>query len=193
MNKLIHAPDEVIKDWKAALDILKEGNRRFVENDLMPRDNHADLASTKDGQKPFAVILSCSDSRTSPEIFFDQKIGDICAPRNGGNIADENVLGAVEFSAGALGIPLVLVVGHNRCGAVYAAYSGKKDFWPNLQTGLDEINSHIKDCPDAEAGMTANVKAQVAKIKELPIVKEKGTMVIGAEYNIETGKVTFYE
>jgi len=190
----LHAPDVAVTDSKVALNYLKEGNLRFVNDTPMPRNtNKADLEITKDGQKPFAVILTCADSRTAPEIFFDQKMGDIFVLRNAGNMADPSVVGSIEFAVGALGAPLVVVVGHTKCGAVYSAFSGKKDFWPGLQTLLDGISENIKNSPDEEQGMVDNVACQVEKIKSNPVVKEKGATVIGAVYDLATGKVTFSE
>ena len=190
----LHAPDEAVTDSRVALNYLKEGNLRFVNDTPIPRDtNKADMEITKNGQKPFAIILTCADSRVSPEIYFDQKMGDIFVLRNAGNVADPSVIGSIEFAVGALGAPLIVVVGHSKCGAVYGAYSGKKDFWPALQNVLDGIRENVKDSPDEEQGMLSNVCCQVDKIKSNAVVKEKGAVVIGADYDLDTGEVRFHE
>jgi len=190
----LHTPDAAVTDSKVALNYLKEGNLRFVNDTPMPRNtNKADLAITKDGQKPFAVVLTCADSRTAPEIYFDQKMGDIFVLRNAGNVADPSVIGSIEFAVGALGAPLVVVVAHTKCGAVYSAFGGKKDFWPGLQSVLDGIGENVKNSSNEEQGALDNLSVQVEKIKNNPVVKEKGATVLGAVYDLATGKVAFNE
>ena len=192
-NFNLHAPSDAVIDPHVALNYLKEGNKRFVEDECMPRTtNKEDIAATKDGQKPFAVILTCSDSRASPEIFFDQKIGDIFVVRNAGNYADLEALGSIEFATKHLGAPLVVVVGHTMCGAVFTSHSKATGLSHNLQTVLDNIREHISRCDTKEAAICANVKAQVEALKNNPVIKEVGAMVVGAEYDISTGLVHFH-
>jgi len=191
MSDLIHKPDQSVTCPDTALAMLKEGNRRFVSGELMPKDYKAALAVTKDAQKPFACIVTCADSRTCPEQFFDQSIGDIFVCRNAGNVADASVVGSLEFAVGVLGAVVVAVVGHTKCGAVYNAYDGTQVPWPSLQGVLDGINANVKGSADKEAGAADNVAAQVAMLKENAVIKDKGALVVPAFYDIATGEVTW--
>ena len=188
----LHAPDVAVKDANQALAYLKEGNERFVNDKAMPRTtNKADIQTTSGGQKPFAAILTCADSRVSPEIYFDQKIGDIFVVRNAGNYADQEALGSIEFATKHLGAPLVVVVGHSSCGAIFTSYDKVMGLSDNLQFVLDNIRKNIEGSPSKEAAVAANVKAQVEVLKANPVIKEIGATVLGAEYDISTGKVNW--
>jgi carbonic anhydrase len=190
-KQMIHSPSEQVKDWHKALAYLQEGNKRFLENHPMKRDTTVkDREILKDGQKPFAVILTCSDSRMSPEIFFDEKMGDIFVIRNAGNIVNETVLGSIEYAVGHLKSPLVVVVGHSSCGAVTGALQGGA-FPKNLQSIVSTIRSDIAGHESIDDAIHANIHASVAKIKENEAVKNMGAVVIGAFYNIESGEVVF--
>ena len=188
----LHAPDVAVKDANQALAYLKEGNERFVNDKAMPRNtNKADIQTTSGGQKPFAAVLTCADSRVSPEIYFDQKIGDVFVVRNAGNYADQEALGSLEFATKHLGAPLVVVVGHSSCGAVFTSYDKVTGLSDNLQFVLDNIRKNIEDSPSKEAAVAANVKAQVEVLKANPVIQEVGATVLGAEYDISTGKVNW--
>ncbi|MCL2255093.1 MAG: carbonic anhydrase, partial [Lachnospiraceae bacterium] len=137
-----------------------------------------------------AIVLACSDSRTPPEIFFDQKLGDLFTIRNAGNIADDSAIGSIEFAVSVLKVPLITVVGHNECGAVLAAYqnigaSGK------LKVVLDSIKPALEGSKDENEAINANIINTVNKIKENNVVKEHHTAVLGAHYNIKTGVVNW--
>ena len=187
----IHNPEERVGDWRTALQYLADGNLRYADNRTMARDTNArDRNVLKDGQKPFAVVVTCSDSRVSPEIYFDQKLGDIFVIRNAGNIADATALGSIEYAVGHLHTPLVVVVGHSRCGAVSGAYNGG-EFPGNLRTILDNIGNSIRNSGSLEAAIHDNVSSAVRHIVENEVVLEKGAKVVGAFYDIETGKVSF--
>jgi len=189
----IHNPGESIKDWKVAMQFLVDGNKRFVDNQTITRNTNAlDREILKDSQKPFAVIVTCSDSRVAPEIYFDQKLGDIFVVRNAGNIADSTALGSIEFAVGYLKAPLVIVVGHGSCGAVIGALNGG-DFPENLQSVLDKISPAIKGCENPHDAILANIKGVSDQIKNNAIVKSAEAKVIGAYYDIVTGVVTFKE
>jgi len=191
-NPKIHTAAELVDSWEAALQYLAEGNKRFIENKGITRNtNKEDRNILKDGQKPFAVVVTCADSRVAPEIYFDQKLGDIFVIRNAGNIADAAVLGSIEYAVEHLHSPLVVVVGHSKCGAVTGALSSGH-FPENLQTIIDTIVSNIKDTTDLGAAIDNNVNSTVDLIKENHIVEEVGAKVIGAHYNIESGEVTFF-
>ena len=188
----LHAPDQAVTDPNLALNFLKEGNARFVADQGITRNtNKADLAVTAGGQKPFAAILTCADSRVAPELYFDQKIGDIFVVRNAGNIADSEAQGSIEFATKHLGAPLVVVVGHSKCGAVYTSYDNVQGLSKNLQKILDRIRPNIEASANADLAVGANVAAQVAILKENPVIKEVNAMVVGAEYDIATGQVSF--
>ena len=190
----VHHPGTQEKDSNVALNYLKEGNERFVSGNLHKWD-HADarkVVSTQ-GQKPFAVVLTCADSRTPPETYFDQGIGNIFVVRNAGNFPDETALGSIEFGAKHLGAAVIAVVGHNQCGAVITAHSEATGLSDNLQNALDKIGEGVKGKANEEEAMCANIDVSVDIIKNNPVIKEAGTKVVGAVYDIGTGVVKFLE
>ena len=186
-----HNPAELVSNWQTALQYLEDGNKRYLENLAIARiTNREDREILKDGQKPFAVVVTCSDSRVSPEIYFDQKLGDIFVIRNAGNIADTVALGSIEYAVEHLKAPLVVVVGHSRCGAVTGALNGG-EYPENLQTIINTICPAIKDSKTIEDAIHANIDYVVNRIKENKIVKHTGAAVMGAHYDIESGEVSF--
>ena len=192
MSTKLHAPDEQVKDPQVSLTYLKEGNERFVSGNTIERNTNAeDIKVTSEGQKPFAAILTCADSRVAPELYFDQKIGDVFIVRNAGNYADVEALGSIEFATKHLGAPLVVVVGHSKCGAVFTSHDKVTGLSENLQTVLDNIRVNIESCSTKEEAVTANVKAQVETLKNNAVIKEVNALVVGAEYDISTGKVSW--
>ena len=189
-----HDPGVAVTDSKVAISYLKEGNERFVSGNLMPKDFYkADLATVAKGQKPFAAVLTCSDSRTPPEIFFDQGVGNIFVCRNAGNFADDTACGSIDFAVGVLGVQVVVVIGHNECGAVINAHKGTSGLPEELQCVLGKIQANVKDAPDVDKAVQANVASSVERIKKLHFVKEKGVPVLGGYYDIGTGVVSWYE
>jgi len=187
----IHKPDEQVDDWQTALKYLEEGNKRYLEGKTSRSETDgADRDILKEGQKPFAVIVTCSDSRVSPEIYFDQKLGDIFVIRNAGNIADKTALGSLEYAVEHLNVPLVVVVGHSSCGAVNGAFHGG-EYPENLQTIIDAITPAIGASEDLEEAIQLNIDHAVERISGNDIVKHMGARVVGAHYNIETGVVIF--
>ena len=188
-NVKIHQPGELIEDAEAALQMLKEGNERYLKGQLIDKGSHkADRDVLNNGQKPFAVVVTCSDSRAVPEIFFDQKLGDIFIIRNAGNIADATTLGSVEYAVEHLHSKLVVVCGHSKCGAVTAAHSGGH-LPPNIQHIVNYIKPAVARGGDVDQAIHQNVEEMVNRIKEDEIVKHLGVTVIGAYYDIHTGKV----
>lgn len=192
---------------KMALKLLKEGNQRFVNNLKINRNLLQQANETSDGQHPFAVILSCIDSRTSAELIFDQGLGDIFSVRIAGNIVNEDILGSMEFGCKAAGSKIIVVLGHSKCGAVKGACD-------HVEMGnLTALLSKIQPAIDAEKSETKrdssndsfvdkvtalNVKKNVTAIMDRsPILAqmiEKGEIgIIGANHDITTGEVTFYE
>ncbi len=189
----VHDPDELVDDWKTALQYLKDGNKRYLnEKTIIRNTNTEDRTLLKRGQNPLAIIITCSDSRVSPEIYFDHKLGDIFVIRNAGNIADSTALGSIEYAVEHLKLksPLVVVVGHSCCGAVTGAFQGGK-YPRNLKTIMDAITPAISGCSDVDEAIHANTGSVVQKIAENEVVKKMGAKVIGAHYDIESGEVKF--
>jgi len=180
-----------VKDWQTALQHLKDGNKRYIEDHIIAKDGDGkEREILKNTQKPFAVVVTCSDSRVIPEHYFDQKLGSIFVVRNAGAIADATTLGSIEFAVGNLKTPLVVVVGHSKCAAVSGAFKGG-EYSENLQTIINAICPAIKGTKTSDEAIHANVAYVVNIIKENNVVKQMGTKVMGAYYNIETGEVIF--
>ncbi len=187
----MHKPEEEIRDAEEALSLLKEGNRRFVRNELSEKGDYPECRTIlKDGQKPFAVVLCCADSRVSPEIFFDQKLGDLFVIRNAGNLVDDVVLGSVEYACEHLGSPLVVVVGHTSCGAVTAALSNE-ELPGKIAVLAKKIIPSIGNETLVNKAAAAHAKAMAQKIAEDEILKHLHTKVIVAMYDIAGGEVTW--
>lgn len=191
-----------------ALDILKEGNDRFVNNLKANRNLLQQVNETSAGQFPFATILSCIDSRTSAELIFDQGLGDVFSIRVAGNILNEDILGSMEFATKLAGTKIIVVLGHTKCGAIAGACNHVE--LGNLTTLLNKIQPAIdhetttkenRNGSNAEfvKNVTAlNVTLTIDRIrKESPVVteleKEGKIKIIGAMYEVETGKVTFHD
>ena len=172
-----------------ALKLLKEGNERFVANNLVPTDYPEALKKTGTQQSPFASILTCADSRCSPEIYFDQGTGNVFVVRNAGNFADREAIGSFQFAANVLGSQIIVVVGHTQCGAVMHAHKGTRTELPELDGILVDLEPIVKDAADWEKdGVPMNVKAQVEALKAAPGIK---VPVYGASYDVATGVVTW--
>jgi len=190
-----------------ALQILQDGNKRFVSNLKFNRNLLQQVNETRDGQWPFAVVLSCIDSRTSAELIFDQGLGDIFSVRIAGNIANEDILGSMEFACKVAGSKFILVLGHTKCGAVKGAcdhveMGNLTALLSKLRPAVDgetktkaDRNSKNSDFVENVAGI--NVRKTVEAIKErsqiLNEMIEKGEIgICGAMYDVETGVVEFY-
>lgn len=183
-----------------ALEMLKKGNSRFVKNSRITRDLQEQVATTSAGQYPFAVVLSCIDSRVPAEIVFDQGIGDIFSARVAGNVVNEDVLGSIEYGCKVAGSKIVVVLGHTKCGAVTAAC--KQVELGNITALLDKIQPAVKqvnkEVTEASIEETAIVNIQLAieKMKiESPILAEMESngeiKIVGASYDVTNGVVTF--
>jgi len=186
---------------KDAFNMLVDGNKRFTENLKADRDLLSQVSETSAGQYPFAVVLSCIDSRVPAELVFDQGIGDIFSARVAGNIINEDVLGSMEYSCKVAGSKLVVVMGHSKCGAVTAAC--KHVELGNITALLDKIQPAVKaideQMSDAKVEKVAamNVQLSIERIrKESSILAEleaEGKInIVGAMYNVGSGKVEFY-
>lgn len=193
---------------RKALEILKEGNNRFVGNLQAHRDLLEQVNDTRDGQWPFATILSCIDSRTSAELIFDQGLGDIFSVRIAGNIVNTDILGSMEFACKVAGSKLIVVLGHSKCGAVKGACDHVE--MGNLTELLSKIQPSVyqekettgerssKNPEFVENVSQINVKRNVKNIIERSFILEQmieqGQIgIVGAMHDIETGKVVFYD
>lgn len=190
-----------------ALELLKEGNRRFVNNLKVNRNLLQQANDTSDGQHPFAVILSCIDSRTSAELIFDQGLGDIFSIRIAGNIVNEDIIGSMEFGCKVAGSKIILVLGHTKCGAVKGAcdhveMGNLTSLLTKIRPAVDDENITIENRNSSnpvfvENVSKINVKRTVKAVMERsPILKEmilSGEIgIIGGTQDITTGEVTFY-
>ena len=196
-----------------ALSRLEEGNRRFVANQTNPDSlDHARRRALAAGQEPFAIILGCSDSRVPAELVFDQGFGDLFVIRVAGNIVAPSQVGSVEFAASRFGTRLVVVLGHSGCGAITAtleeitgrATSQSRNLRsivnrvrPSVETLLTSRRHDNEDALIRDA-VRANVRASVNHLQHGSELLERlslddGLMVVGAEYSLETGVVTFLD
>lgn len=190
--------DVVITDYDDALARLKDGNSRFL-NDKSELINVTSERRNQllDGQKPYAVIVSCSDSRITPTTIFDAGLGEIFDIRIAGNVVDSDALGSIEYGVEHLNSPLLVVMGHEKCGAVTAAYEKVKNgtsIEGNLKSIVDKIEPNIKDADSLDEAIHENTEAVQEQIEEDEIVKrliDEGKLkVVKAHYSLD-GKVTF--
>ena len=192
---------------RKALELLQEGNNRFVNNLKLHRDLLEQVNDTRDGQWPFATILSCIDSRTSAELIFDQGLGDIFSIRIAGNVANTDILGSMEFACKVAGSKLIVVLGHSKCGAVKGAcdhveMGNLTELLSKLQPAVYEEQQTQGDRSSkngqfvenvAEINVKRTVKSIIQRSYILEQMVENGEIgIIGAMYNIETGTVEFY-
>lgn len=194
----------------AAIEILKEGNKRFVASNMADRDLLQQVGDTASGQYPFATILSCIDSRVSAELIFDQGVGDIFSARVAGNIVNEDLLGSIEFACKLAGTKIVVVLGHTACGAVKGACDDAK--MGNLTILLDKIKPAVnavtepsdpdmrnsKNIDFVNEVVLKNVHMTVENTRRMsPVLKEmedNGEIkIVGAMYDIANGEVTFLD
>ena len=197
------SPDEAFAE-------LQAGNQRFAGGLTKQRDLLAEAKSTSGGQKPFAAVLSCIDSRTSSEIIFDQGIGDIFNARLAGNVADEDVLGSLEFATKVAGAKLIAVIGHSGCGAVIGAIDGVKlGHLTNLLSRIEPAVAEAKSGGDASANSSKspafvnqciadNVRLQTKQLTEqsaiLKELADSGKIkIVGGVHDLETGRVEFID
>jgi len=189
-----------------AIEMLKEGNRRFVNNQLTDKDLAAQVKHGANGQYPFAVILGCIDSRVPAEIVFDQGIGDIFNVRIAGNIINNDILGSIEYGCKVAGSKLVLVLGHTSCGAVKGAVQQVDlgHITELLSKVIPAINSITDPKPDSEEqlGPYVNKVAEINVHNSIKDIHERSSIlkelededtikIIGALYDVKTGIVNF--
>jgi carbonic anhydrase len=196
-----------------ALARLQEGNRRFVSDDrtLDMLASHARRAAVAGSQRPFAIVLGCSDSRVPAEVIFDQGLGDLFVIRVAGNIVAPSQVGSVEFAAARYDARLVVVLGHTQCGAVLATLeevASREHHSPNVRSIVDRIRPSVETV--VAAGITrdpdvlwrhavrANVRASADHLRHgspllEQLIQDAGLLVVGAEYSLETGEVDFFD
>ena len=191
-----------------ALQFLKEGNKRFTKNIKTNRNLLEQVNDTREGQWPFAIVLSCIDSRTSAELVFDQGLGDIFSARIAGNILNADILGSMEFATKMVGSKVIVVLGHTKCGAVKGACDSLQ--MGNLTTLLNKIQPAVyeektteqnrtgKNTEFVENVATLNVKLTMERIRRESVIirelEEAGQIkIIGGKYDVDTGAVEFFE
>lgn len=187
-----------------ALARLIAGNARFVSGTIKNYEGIPERRlALAGGQTPYATLLTCSDSRVAPELVFDEHVGDLFVFRNAGNFVVPEVLGTLEYGYSALGVKLIVVMGHTSCGAVNATYDAvaeHKALPPNLDLIQKAIQDGIRPVVVAhgskDAATVANAKAQTAKLKTSPVlgpaIASGDCKIVAAEYHLASGKVTFY-
>ena len=194
---------ETTVDFKALMSRLENGNQRFVQGKPLRKDFTHERKELVAGQQPYAIVLSCADSRVSPELIFDESLGQLFVVRNAGNLIDSIMLGSIEYAAEHLHTHLLLVLGHESCGAVSAAVSGGAAS-PNITSIVMRIApaveamkaEHVPEANMVHATVAENVRNQMRKalshsevLREL--AKQGKFEIIGGVYSLETGEVTF--
>jgi carbonic anhydrase len=183
-----------------AIEMLKDGNKRFLEKKELERDLHLQVKDTSGGQFPYAVVLSCIDSRVPVELVFDQGVGDIFSARVAGNIINEDILGSIEYACGVAGSKAILVLGHSKCGAVTAACKGVE--LGNITALLSKVKPAIANIKqrdgevEVEEVTKANVHQSIKEIREkssiLADLETEGKIkIVGAVYHVEDGRVSY--
>jgi carbonic anhydrase len=196
-----HAENQAAPSAAEVWNSLMAGNQRFVAGKPGTRDLISLRQKLASGQSPKAIILSCSDSRVGPELVFDQSLGDIFVVRTAGNVADKVALGSIEYAVEHLHSPLLVVLGHQKCGAVNAACSGEKMPSDNLDAIVEKINpavtrakSYAKADDLVEAAIKENVHRSAMDLSAnsaiiADAVKSGKLIVVEAEYELATGQV----
>ena len=201
---------ETSSRWTAdqALDHLKEGNARFVAGRArFPTVQKEILAELAKGQHPYATIIGCSDSRVPPELVFDAGFGELFIIRIAGNVISPEVMGSIQYAAVHLKTPLFVVLGHEGCGAVQAALAALHEFkqerarisllLDRILPGLDQIDANLAAEPKMQAAVEANVQWSMRQLLETPEgqarLKEGILKLVGAVYELKTGRVRFLE
>ena len=184
-------------------ELLKEGNKRFINN-LKTDHNHLEMINeTREGQYPFAVILSCMDSRTSSELIFDQGLGDLFSIRVAGNIVNNDILGSIEYAVKYVGSKVLMVLGHTACGAIKSAKEGVQDghisellqrIQPAIcKSMLRDSSEHLFGDEVAYANVENSLEEILTGSKIVKGMFEKGQIgIVGGVYNVESGEVDFF-
>ena len=191
-----------------ALEILKQGNERFVGNLKANRNLLQQVNETSTGQFPFATILSCMDSRTSAELIFDQGLGDVFSIRVAGNVLNDDILGSMEYASQVVGAKVIVVLGHTRCGAIIGACNHVKlghltSLLSKIEPAIEEEKTTASDRDGSNHEFVNNVsklnvqltidriRQESSLINELE--EQKKIKIIGGVYDVDNGKVTFFD
>lgn len=209
-GSIVLADVESNVDANQALQLLLDGNKRFIAGNMV-NYKHADAKMRKSlvsGQKPYVAILSCSDSRVSPEIIFDQGLGEVFVIRVAGNVTNPAVLGSIEYAAEHLGTPLIMVLGHTNCGAVIAAIDTHGKFSRNLKSIIRRIAPAVKKAEREygtknrekliEGAIDENIQLVATKLTKQSwviknLVHEGKVKIITAKYDLDSGEVKVME
>jgi len=204
---LTKAAQDAITPAKA-LQMLKQGNERFVSGKSIERDFLAQVKQTSTGQFPFAAVVSCLDSRIPPAIVFDRGIGDLFVGRVAGNFVNDDMLGSLEFATRLAGAKLIVVMGHTECGAVKGACDAAQlglltATLANINPAVRAVQGDYKprssqNAKFVQAVAEMNVQLTMQKLRDRSVVLremiDKGEIgLVGAMYDVSTGKVMFYE
>jgi carbonic anhydrase len=191
-----------------ALEILKQGNERFVGNLKANRNLLQQVNETSTGQFPFATILSCMDSRTSAELIFDQGLGDVFSIRVAGNVLNDDILGSMEYASQVVGAKVIVVLGHTRCGAIIGACNHVKlghltSLLSKIEPAIEEEKTTTSDRDGSNHEFVNNVsklnvqltidriRQESSLINELE--EQKKIKIVGGVYDVDNGKVTFFD
>lgn len=191
--------DEEVNKEQDLSGFLLAGNKRFLdEKSTHPHQNINAVLKNQNSQHPFAVIVTCSDSRVSPEILFDQGIGDLFVIRNAGNLISDIDMGSIEYAIEHLDTKLVIILGHTECGAIKAYLGDKNDEYKKHLSHIDNIietianeneQKKIKKTNNLNSCIIANIMHSKKIIEDNLIIKEHKTKIISMEYNVHSGKV----
>lgn len=186
-----------------SLALLMDGNARFTSGEVIrPHQTTTRRAELAKGQSPVAIILTCSDSRVSPELYFDQGLGDLFVIRNAGNVLDDHVLGSIEYAVEHLHTPLIVVVGHEKCGAVSAAVAGghAPGHIASIVESIEPAVEAAKDQPGDKIDNTvcANARRSAQQVSEAPpflteALKSGKLKIVAARYELSTGRVVILQ
>jgi carbonic anhydrase len=202
-----------VRSAREALDLLREGNRRFAAGArrVEPFQDELRRAELRQSQEPHAIILGCSDSRVPAEIIFDQGLGDLFVIRVAGNVVAPSQIGSVEFAAEAFHTRLVVVLGHQKCGVILATLEQLRRPAANQSRNLRAIVERVRPAVQAlvdgdpgakhdelvERAVRANIRTSVSHLKHgspiLEQLEDDGLLIVGAEYSLDTGEVDFFE
>lgn len=208
VERVLSAEEQARLTPAEVLQSLKDGNKRFLNGTLTLRDHSKQIRDAVKGQYPKAIILSCIDSRVPVEDVFDKGIGDLFVARIAGNIVNEDILGSMEFSCKVSGAKLVLVIGHELCGAIKGAIDGVE--LGNLTPLLSKLHPAIMRCKDYSGEKTsksaayvdmvirANVLVSVEAIRQRSLIlhemeKNGEIQIVGAYYDMDSGEVVFFD
>lgn len=183
----------LISCWEKSLLRLKEGNKKYLNSEKSEGNISIETRQSTclNGQKPYATVISCSDSRVIPECIFSAGIGELFVIRTAGNVMDDVVVGSVEYAVSSLATPLVVVMGHTYCGAIRATIQGGAKGY--IKAITQKINLAINDERDECAACRLNLNASANELRGLLAKEEYDVKVIGALYHTDTGQVEFFD